>query len=277
MNLGISRLLTLIQQVQIKIVQLMKEAIFGTINKERVHIVESLAEPVGILWMDLQKKYTQEGEFFMASPLSSTPIPIYQWVIAHAHEFPNWEKTRFVLMDEMLEGEKPSAAYIPTTDTASYEGFAYKHFLDPLFEKTGVRVKVVKPRIDQIASFETRIDLLLLAIGIQGNYANVMPNTPTETSWHIAHLIPEFRQSHTQQGSQSYQGAHFRDYGMSLGPQQVLAARNVVVIISGSGKVQLAEKLFSLHDVNTSFPLSIIHDQRIKNRVEFYLTKDVIE
>ena len=39
----------------------------------RIHVVPSLAEPVGSLWRKLQEKYTAVGKFRVASPLSSTP------------------------------------------------------------------------------------------------------------------------------------------------------------------------------------------------------------
>jgi len=240
-------------------------------------VVSSLAESVGTLWRELQKQYTQQGNFFVASPLSSTPLPIYDWIIKNAHTFTNWEKTKFVLMDEMLEGEKHLFSYVPITDPASYEGFALKHFLNPLSEKVSVNKEVIKPEITTIQSFKTPLDLLILALGMKGNYANVMPGMSEQTGWHISHLIPEFRQSHTQEGSSSYEGANFREYGMSLGPQQVLNAKHVIVIISGEKKRELGKKLLSYKSFDPEFPLSIIYHPKVADRVEVFLTKDVLE
>ena len=196
-------------------------------------IVTSLAKPVGNLWRNLQKEFINQGSFYVASPLSSTPLPIYEWIIKNAHTFSNWDKMKFVLMDEMLKGEKKPFTYVPITDSASYEGFVRKHLLEPLRKKVKKNFQIIKPEIDSIESFETPLDLLILALGIKGNYANAMPGTILENSWHIAHLIQEFRQVHTQKGSGSFDGANFREFGMSLGPQQVLHAKNIIVIISG--------------------------------------------
>jgi 6-phosphogluconolactonase/glucosamine-6-phosphate isomerase/deaminase len=239
------------------------------------HIVSSLGEPVGRLWKSLQAKYTESGTFSVASPLSSTPLPIYEWIINNSAEFVGWDKVRFVLMDEMLENNNSPYAYVSTDDPASYEGFAKKHLLEPLKRRTGIAVEVVKPDANKIGEFSNDIDLLILAIGVKGNYANVMPDTPEQTGWHIAHLIPEFRQSHTQQGSQSFEGADFREYGMSLGHQQVLSAKNVVVIISGEKKRELAKQLKSYSTFNPEFPLSIIYHSEVKDRVEIFITEDV--
>lgn len=238
-------------------------------------IVPSLAEPVGNIWKSLQAKYTKEGNFFIASPLSSTPLPIYEWVVENCESFENWDKVRFVLMDEMLEGSSSSFKYVPVDNPASYEGFARKNLLGPLGKKVPVSQEVVKPNEDNIGGFETEIDLLILAIGVKGNYANVMPGTPEQTGWHIAHLIPEFRQAHTQAGSGSYEGANFREYGMSLGPQQVLNAKNIIVIISGGRKRELARELLSHNSFDPEFPLSIIYHPRARDKTTIYLTEDV--
>lgn len=237
-------------------------------------VVSSLAEPVGNIWKDLQSRYTKDRNFSVASPLSSTPLPIYQWIIERAEEFESWDKVRFVLMDEMLEGEKAPFSYVSVNDPASYEGFARRNFLQLLQEKTGIEIPVLKPEASHIENFDTEINLLILAIGVKGNYANVMPGTPEKTGWHVAHLIPEFRQVHTQKGSESYEGADFREYGMSLGPQQVLSAKNVVVIISGEKKKDLAKELLARDAFDPKFPLSIIYHPKSRDKVQVYLTED---
>ncbi|SRR5258708_37352353 len=100
-------------------------------------VVLSLAESVGTLWRDLQEEYTKDGSFYVASPLSSTPLPIYNWLIENADSFLHWERMKFVLMDEMLERGKEPFKYVSVTDRG-YEGFARKHLLSPLHEKMGI-------------------------------------------------------------------------------------------------------------------------------------------
>lgn len=240
----------------------------------KIHIVPSLAEPVGKLWQTLQAEHTKDV-FYVAAPLSSTPLPIYEWVVDGADQFGDWSKATFVLMDEQVEGQKPPFAYISRNDPASYEGFAYKHFLEPLRAKTGIRLTLLKPDLPEINSFSPPIDLLILALGVKGNYANVMPGTAEATGWHVAHLIPEFRQAHTQVGSHSYENAHFREFGMSLGPQQVLSAKNIVVIVSGKKKQQLTEQLLGLEEFDPAFPLSIIYHPKIIERTQVFIQEDV--
>lgn len=237
--------------------------------------VPEFGAPVGTVWRDLQSSPNQPSDFSVAAPLSSTPLPIYRWITDHADEFENWNTTRFVLMDEQVEGTEPPFAYVPANDSASYEAFARRHLLDPLGVSTGKVLPVVKPSLDELTTFDAGIDLLILAIGPGGNYANLMPGTPLETGWHVAQLTDAFRQVHTQAGSNSYEGARFRPYGMSLGPQQVLAAGRVVVVASGVKKHALCAQMVSLRNFDPQFPISIVHHPDVRDRVDIYITDDV--
>ena len=238
-----------------------------------ITVVKSLAEPVGKLWRELQSE-AGTSNFSVASPLSSTPLPIYEWLTTHAANLPNWDLVHFVLMDEQVEGTSAPFRYVSTNDAASYQGFAKKYLLAPLRAKTGAAIEVLTPDLEMIDSFAPPIDLLILALGVNGNYANVMPGTERMVGWHVAHLTPEFRQAHTQKDSKSYANAAFREYGMSLGPQQGLSSKRVAVIISGAKKHDLAEELLTHSEFDPAFPLSIIFDRQVAGRVRVYITED---
>ncbi len=196
-----------------------------------LQVVDSLGEPVGRHWQRLQN--ARRGTFRVAAPLSGTPLPIYEWIVAHAREF-DWNDVEFVLMDELVENGK----YVSHEDPASYERFAEQHFLGPL----GRDIPVIKPELENISLFDVEIDLLILAIGVEGNYANVMPGTLLQTGWQIAQLTPAFREVHTSANG-AYESAEFREFGMSLGPQQVMSAKHVLVIASGGSKGPPSNKL----------------------------------
>jgi 6-phosphogluconolactonase/glucosamine-6-phosphate isomerase/deaminase len=237
--------------------------------------VPELAEPVGELWRGLQAESVGSGSFHLAAPLSSTPRSMYEWVADHAASFNGWERSRFVLMDEQVDGSESQFAYVPINDPASYEGFARRHLLGPLERRTGVVMEVLKPPLQGLSEFDVRIDLLILALGVHGNYANVMPGTGLQTGWHIACLTPEYRLVHTESASQSYGGAVFRGRGMSLGPQQVLAAGKVAVMIGGERKRALTKQLLDQEEFDLAFPLSIIHHAQVRDRVTVYIADDV--
>ena len=102
-----------------------------------------------------------------------------------------------------------------------------------------------------------------------------MPGTPIDRGYHLADLSQKFIQQHTESGG-PYQGSNFRSKGMSLGPKQVLGAKHLVIIISGENKRELTTQLFSYIAFEPSFPLSIIFEPSVKDRVEIYLTQDLV-
>lgn len=244
-------------------------------------IVSSLAEPVGELWRNLQTK--QEGLFLVASPLSRTPLPIYEWIIQNAGSFSNWDNFRFVFMDEQVLEVNEKLHYVPIDNPASLEGFGRKHFLHPLSKQVSLPEEqmILKPDPENFQEFDSMIeqhhglDLLILAIGEEGHYALVMPGTPLEKGYHAARLSPKVIAQHIGEGG-PYEGSNFSERGMSLGPKQVLSAKNVVVIISGEKKRDLARELFSYTSFNSEFPLSIIYHPKVKDEVKIYMTEDVV-
>lgn len=250
---------------------------------ENVHIVESLAEPVGNIWKNLQTQYAQNGEFLVASPLSRTPLPIYQWLLENAQAIPHWEKLRFVFMDEQVRKVDEKLRYLPIADPASFEGFARKNFLHPLSEKVSVSENqmILKPDIENFSEFDeflekhNGLDLLVLAIGEEGHYALVMPGTLLEKGYHEAALSPKVVTQHVD-NTGPYQGSNFNNQGMSLGPKQVLGAKNIIVIISGKNKRELTKQLFSYNSFNPNFPMSIIYHPEVKDKVQIFITKNVL-
>lgn len=124
------------------------------------HVVDSLAEPVGTIWKDLQTHYTKSGEFFIASPLSRTPLPIYEWLIENAQIIPHWEKLRFVFMDDQIRKVNEKLRYLPIDDPASLEGYGRKHFLHPLSKKVAVAESqmIVKPNPENFSAFDALLE-----------------------------------------------------------------------------------------------------------------------
>ncbi len=240
-----------------------------------------MAEYVGKIWKNLQN--ICPDLFYVSSPLSSTPIPLYKWLINNANSIKNWNKFKFILMDEQVE-ESENFRYVSVEDLASYENFAMKNLLKPLQEKTNIPLTkfILKPELKNLKLFDKEIekhngiDLLILAIGVRGHFAQMMPGTSLATGFHITKLIPELAQIHTRNESKSYAGAKFREYGMSMGYEQVISAKNIIVIITGQNKKQLAKELFHHKEFSGDFPLSIIHHPKVFPKTHIFLTTDVI-
>ncbi|MBI5051255.1 6-phosphogluconolactonase [Candidatus Micrarchaeota archaeon] len=240
-----------------------------------------VAEFVGKKWKEYQKKFTRNGLFFVSCPLSMTSLPLYKWVIQNAKSFEDWNKFRFVLMDEQIEGNS-DYSYVLTLDPVSYEKFARDNFLSHLKKYLNSQDQILlKPALNNFKEFDGLIethgglDLLILTIGPKGHYAQVMPGTKADIGFHISKLLPEFMDYHKSSGS--YKDTKIRNYGMSIGPKQVLSAKKIILIITGSRKKQLLrDYLYSYSSFNPDFPLSIIHHPKIKGKVEVAISRDVL-
>jgi 6-phosphogluconolactonase/glucosamine-6-phosphate isomerase/deaminase len=263
-----------------------RERLEGKFNKVSIsETIEQFGQESGLFWKQLEDQYARNGTFYVASPISNTPIPIYTWIIQHAREFANWQNFRFVLMDEQVEGTGNGVfSYISETDPASFEGKIKNVLFQPVTDATGVDIRnaAVKPNLEALHSFDAELeernglDLLVLAIGEGGHYAQVRPGTPLDKGFHIAHLRGDYKERHTKIEGQLFSGSEFREYGMSLGPKQVEGAKHIAIIITGSSKQDLTRQLFSYTSFNPDFPMSIIHELEVAKKTNLFLTKDVL-
>lgn len=244
---------------------------------------EEMAEYVGSCWRELQSRASPSLGFIVAGPLSSTPLPIYHWVLSNLEKFNNWKSFHFLLMDEQLEdGEKPE--YVPLSDTASYERFAINNFLTNLSTKIERTVEeiLIKPKLNEFSSLDDQldmhggVDILILAFGDDGHFAQVMPGVDLTIGFHVAELSALITELHTNPFSSSFPNAQFRKKGMSLGPSQVLTAKNVFVIASGKAKTNAVSQLLALSDFRKEFPISIVHHSLVRDRVQFCFTSDCL-
>ena len=130
------------------------------IPRNNIHVVDSLGEPVGRLWKELQEQYAKDGLFFVACPLSRTPLPIYDWLLENAQNVPGWDKLRFVFMDEQVEEANGRPQYVPIDDPASLEGFGRRHFLASLNGRAAIPEEsmILKPSLDNFQAFDGLID-----------------------------------------------------------------------------------------------------------------------
>jgi 6-phosphogluconolactonase/glucosamine-6-phosphate isomerase/deaminase len=200
-------------------------------------------------------------------------------------EINHWENLRFVFMDEMLEESGDS--YVSRDDEASYVSFAIKNLLGPLAEKHRLDLSQIirLPELDAFSDFEMELDkhggldLLILATGAGGHFAQVVPGTPLEIGFHIADLnkIPGYAAKH-EQGA--YKGATFRDKGMSLGHRQVIGSKNIVLMLTGNGadKIEASTELFKPErsTFTEDFPISILYHPEVAGKTKVFVSKEAL-
>jgi glucosamine-6-phosphate deaminase len=244
---------------------------------------KKLSEYVGNLWLELQNKITKKKNFLFTAPASSTPLDLYEWILSNTEKFENWDKAKFVMSDEQLKDEM-ATRYVSEEDETSYLKFLKEKFFNKLEEKTDFRIddEYIYPLLDRLNEFDKKIsaagniDLAIIAVGVRGHYAHVMPGTEENIGYHKTRLMNEFRQVHTNIQSQSYPGVEFRELGMSFGPKQLRAAKKIVVMISGERKRTVLGQLLKLDKFQPNFPISIIYHPEVKKKVELLYTKDAV-
>jgi len=245
----------------------------------RTEIVRELGEPVGQVIKTTLSNLPQEQEMWIASPISNTPLPIYEWLVAHAKELENLDKVSFWMMDDMAKRINGRLEYTSETDSASFEAKIKTILIDRLSEAAGVDMShcIKKPDLNNLEKSDQEIeehgglDLLILAIGEGGHYGQVMPGTDINTGFHVTELRDDYKDRHQEEGI--FAGSEFQKYGMSLGHKQLLNAKQVIVIISGAKKKDLTEKLLSYNSFDPEFPLSAIYER--KGETTIFITEDV--
>ncbi len=85
------------------------------------------------------------------------------------------------MMDDQID-TTTGDTYVASSDPASYELFAIDNFLAPLAQHENISIEktLLKPCLSKLSEMDRKceerggIDLLVLAIGVDGHYAQVM-------------------------------------------------------------------------------------------------------
>ena len=96
------------------------------------------------------------------------------------------------------------------------------------------------------------IDLAVLGLGRNGHVGFNEPGVALVPSCHVAQLSEETR-SHAMTRSMREPPRH----GLTLGMQEILAARRILLLVTGEGKQQTVARLLS-EEVTTTLPASLL-------------------
>lgn len=183
----------------------------------------------------------------------ATPLLTYQYFVekVKAQQIDITQLT-IVKLDEWV-GLTPD-------DPATCEHFLQKQVLQPLgisgqqyisFAPDQADEKECKRVTDRIAE-RGGLDLCLLGIGKNGHLGLNEPGESLEPGCHITHLDWQ-----TQQHAMLKQAAAPVRQGITLGLQDILAAKEVLLLISGDGKQDAFSQL-CLRKVSTTHPASFL-------------------
>ena len=115
-------------------------------------------------------------------------------------------------------------------------------------------------RVQQALTSHGPIDLMILGLGVNGHVAFNEPGGMLSPNAHLAELTAATRDAHR---SPAREGEQPED-GMTLGFADIMAARRVMILVSGKHKAAQMARL-QKQDVTTEFPASMLwmHPQAV--------------
>lgn len=193
-----------------------------------------------------------QPNLLLCTATGNTPTLTYQNVVAKREQFPH-DQLRILKLDEW--------GGVPIEHPGTCESYLQQHLVQPLninseryfsFQSNPQNSQQECKRIFQILQREGPIDLCVLGIGVNGHLAFNEPGNFLEPYCHVAKLSPSSLQ---HQMAKEMQGTQL--YGLTLGMQDILAAKAILLLISGKSKLDVAMKLLQ-GKISTQLPASFL-------------------
>jgi len=184
----------------------------------------------------------------------TTPLRTYQLLAEHHGCQPHLVRAlRVVKLDEW--------GGLKMSDAGSCEGQLRKHLLEPLglsnpryfgFTSNPADPKAECERVRSRLMAEGPIDLCVLGLGMNGHIAMNEPAVSLQPFSHVAELT-ESSLRHPMLAESS----HGPSYGLTLGMAEILASREILLLVSGAAKRERLRQLLK-REITTQFPASFL-------------------
>lgn len=184
----------------------------------------------------------------------STPLRTYQLLAEHCARKPDaFRSMRVVKLDEW--------GGIAMDDPGSCENQLRRYLLSPLglsddryfgFKSNPANPAAECERIQRRLASEGPIDLCVLGLGMNGHIAMNEPASCLQPGAHVAHLA-ESSLRHPMLANSKKSPT----YGLTLGMAEILASREILLLVSGASKRQPLRKLVQ-REITTEFPASFL-------------------
>ena len=153
-------------------------------------------------------------------------------------------------------------------DAGSFATYLQEHLLGPLDVSGSRRITfdgdvpdsyAECKRVQESLSAQGPVDLMILGLGVNGHLAFNEPGSVLTPNAHLAELarttVDIFKPDNVRFDSNK---------GMTLGMADIMAARRVIVLISGAHKATQVSRLMN-RDISTAFPASMLwmHPQAV--------------
>lgn len=190
-----------------------------------------------------------EPHFVLAT--GGSPLGLYRELARRGRR---WDRAWVTKLDEWVG--------LPPTDPTTCEAHLHREVLDPLrvseerylaFDGLAPDPEAECERVARALSERPPVDLAILGIGRNGHLGLNEPAPALTPGCHVAALAPTTR-AHPMLD----RAAHRPTQGLTLGIADLLAARRILLIVSGEGKEEAFRSLVA-GGVSTALPASFLH------------------
>lgn len=178
----------------------------------------------------------------LAMPTGKTPIGLYGELVRRSHlGVLDLTEARIFNLDEYCG--------IPAADPSSFAATLHRHLIEPcglraaqvcLFDGAATDLEAECRRYERALAACGGIDLCVLGVGANGHIAFNEPGAHWNRRTHVAELAPS-----TRAGIETGRpGRAAPTHGITLGIQNILEARRVLLLIASPGKGAAAAALY---------------------------------
>ena len=211
-----------------------------------VHSPEEWAEAVASAWAE---RLERSPGMRMVLPTGDTPVPVYE-AIARRHV--SFRDTTVFLLDEF--GGLPSghpqrcdSMIAPFLDAVGVPPDRLVR-LDPDAWDLEAECRRYRDRVE-----DGGLDLVLLGLGHNGHLGLNEPGSSPQATTRMVDLAPD-----TVSGAARYGGGGHPTFGMTLGMDAILAAREVWLLVTGSHKRPILDQVLTSSPTDT-IPATHLH------------------
>ncbi|EAR01388.1 putative galactosamine-6-phosphate isomerase [Maribacter sp. HTCC2170] len=200
---------------------------------------------------------TNNPQLLLCAATGSSPLPLYQRLGEESKKNTTlFKQIRILPLDEWIG--------LPSSD-GTCDSFIHEHLLTPLkvskeryfpFNPLAENLEAECLRIQAILKKQGPLDLCILGLGKNGHLGFNEPTKVLKPHCHIADLTTQSQQ-HTMILGSSKKPTQ----GITLGMQDILSSKRILLLVSGIGKEEAKEQLLSGR-INSQWPASFLwkHD-----------------
>ena len=201
-----------------------------------------------ILLQAIQKK----PDLLLCAATGNTPTLTYQALVAQKSLF-SADQLRIFKLDEW--------GGVPMDHPGTCESYLQEHLIQPLnipidryfsIQSNPADPQQECSRIQQLLQEEGPIDLCVLGLGVNGHLAFNEPGAFLQPHCHLAQLTEDSLGHSMAKDMQDV-----KLYGLTLGMSDILAAREIILLITGPAKVEITQRLLEAK-ISSQLPASFL-------------------